>query len=71
MAFQVAFKGKPGPLLMQLNAVHSETDAGKIFPYDDLESAEGLVVDKVDVLIVGRDQTDHVTEIDRTTGNKA
>ena len=71
MRSQVAVEGEPGPFLMQLNAVYRKADAGKAFAYDDLESTEGLVVYEIDVLIVGRDQTHHVAEVDRAAGDKA
>ena len=56
---------------MQLNTVHREADAGKILTQDDLEGTERLVVYEVNVLIVGRNETYHIAEIDRTSGNEA
>jgi hypothetical protein len=70
MCFKVTFEGKPGPFLMQLNAVHREADAGKILSYDDFEGAERLVVYEINILIVGRNETHDIAEVDRTAGDE-
>ena len=70
MFLKVASEDELIPFFMQLNAIHREADTRKIFPDDDLEQAKRLIVDEVDVLTAGRDQTNDIAKVDGPSGDQ-